>query len=342
MNVNRLAGILVIVVGIVFILFELKDMLMPFVLALLIWFLIKEVNRFFGKLKIKGKPLPTWLRSLFSFVLMFGVLSLIVSMLSANIAEIKDALPDYQERVLEWEDAANARWNINIGAELKNRGGELNFQGLITNVLDTLTNLFGNTFMILIYVVFLLMEESLFRPKLKAIFSGNEEYESTSRILARVNKSMSNYLSLKSLVSFITGLASYLILWIIGIDFAFFWAFLIFLLNYIPTVGSLIGTVFPALIALLQFDSMRPAVLVLVLVGIVQVLVGNLLEPKLMGNSLNVSPLVVLLSLTLWGSLWGVVGMILSVPITVMMVIVFAQFESTKSVAILLSEKGNV
>jgi predicted PurR-regulated permease PerM len=143
-------------------------------------------------------------------------------------------------------------------------------------------------------------------------------------------------------VSFITGLASYLILWIIGIDFAFFWAFLIFLLNYIPTVGSLIGTVFPALIALLQFDSMRPAVLVLVLVGIVQVLVGNLLEPKLMGNSLNVSPLVVLLSLTLWGSLWGVVGMILSVPITVMMVIVFAQFESTKSVAILLSEKGNV
>lgn len=129
---------------------------------------------------------------------------------------------------------------------------------------------------------------------------------------------------------------------IIGVDFAFFWAFLIFILNYIPTVGSLIATIFPAMIALVQFNSFSPFVLVLVLIGSIQLLVGNVLEPKIMGSSLNISSLVVLLSLAFWGSIWGVVGMILSVPITVMMIIVMSHFPGTKNIAIMLSANGKI
>ncbi|MBT3423732.1 MAG: AI-2E family transporter, partial [Bacteroidetes bacterium] len=109
-----------------------------------------------------------------------------------------------------------------------------------------------------------------------------------------------------------------------------------------PTIGSLIATLFPSIIALVQFSSFSHFFLVLALIGAVQILVGNLLEPRIMGQTLNISPLVVIISLTFWGAIWGVLGMLLSVPIMVMLIIIFAQFENTKSIAVLLSAKGNV
>ena len=121
-----------------------------------------------------------------------------------------------------------------------------------------------------------------------------------------------------------------------------FWAFLIFILNFIPTIGSLIATIFPAVFCLFQFGTFLPSLLVLGIVGTIQVIVGNLLEPKIMGSSMNISPLVTILSLSIWGALWGIIGMILSVPIMVVMIIIFSQFEKTKPLAIMLSEKGEI
>ena len=121
-----------------------------------------------------------------------------------------------------------------------------------------------------------------------------------------------------------------------------FWAFLIFLLNFIPTIGSLIATIFPAAYSLLQFGEFSPALLVLVIVGTIQLVVGNIVEPRVMGSSMNISPLVTILALTFWGMIWGITGMILSIPIMVVLVIIFSQFESTRPIAILLSEKGEI
>lgn len=144
------------------------------------------------------------------------------------------------------------------------------------------------------------------------------------------------------MVSFITGALSYVALLIFGVDSALFWAFLIFILNFIPTVGSLIATLFPALFAVVQTTEIAPFIYILLSVGSIQILVGNVLEPKIMGNSLNMSPLVVILSLTIWGAIWGIMGMILSVPITVMMIIVFEEIASLRFIAVALSEKGEL
>lgn len=128
----------------------------------------------------------------------------------------------------------------------------------------------------------------------------------------------------------------------VGLDFATFWGMLIFFFNYIPTIGSILATAFPSVLALIQFDSPLPIIAVIGGITATQMMIGGFLEPRLLGSSLNLGPLVILLSLGLWGSLWGIPGMFLCVPITVIAVIILSHFPQTRTIAILLSGDGNV
>jgi len=128
----------------------------------------------------------------------------------------------------------------------------------------------------------------------------------------------------------------------VQLDFAEFWALLIFFLNYIPNIGAMVATAFPVALALIQFDSWEPFIEITSGIVAIQFIVGNFLEPRLLGKSLNLSTLVILFALALWGSLWGIIGMFLSVPITVMMMIIFAHFDVTRPIAILLSQDGYI
>ena len=196
--------------------------------------------------------------------------------------------------------------------------------------------------MIILYGVFILLEEANFRPKLQAIFLEEKQRKKIDHLLERIGESISSYFRLKTLVSLITGGVSYIALRLIGVDAPEFWAFLIFILNFIPTIGSLIATFFPAIFCLFQFGVFFPSILVILIVGSIQLLVGNYIEPRIMGSSMNISPLVTILALSIWGAIWGIIGMILSVPITVITIIILSQFEKTKPLAIMLSEKGNI
>lgn len=143
-------------------------------------------------------------------------------------------------------------------------------------------------------------------------------------------------------MSAIVAAGSWVIMRLIGIDFAEFWAVLIFVFNFIPYVGSFFAVLLPVMLTLLQFGAIGTFLVALVSLTGVQVLVGNFLEPRLMGRSLNLSPIVILLSLAAWSSLWGLVGAFLCVPITVVMLIVFSEFETTRPLAILLSQDGRI
>jgi predicted PurR-regulated permease PerM len=161
-------------------------------------------------------------------------------------------------------------------------------------------------------------------------------------MFSKIDHSVQQYVALKTLVSLATGILSYFSLLFIGVDAPAFWAFLIFVLNYIPNIGSLIATLFPAIFALFQFGELTQGFLVLLIVGSIQMVIGNFAEPRIMGNSLNISPLVVLLTLAVWGVMWGITGMLLSVPITIILIIIMAEFPSTRPVAILLSQDGQL
>ena len=174
------------------------------------------------------------------------------------------------------------------------------------------------------------------------MYPDTKKFNQVNELINKIDHSIGSYIALKTVVSLLTGFLSYFVLLFIGIDAPLFWAFLIFVLNFIPTIGSLIATLFPAVFALLQFGEFTPGILVLAIVGAIQLIVGNLIEPRVMGNTLNISPLVVFLTLSLWGVMWGVTGMLLSVPITVILIIIMSEFPSTQPIAILLSQKGNL
>jgi len=231
-------------------------------------------------------------------------------------------------------------FNIDSASWLKAHPVSNSMMDVLKNLLNSLASILGKGLIILFYVIFLILETKGFENKLRAMYLDENKYKEVIKFLKKLDKSLSKYLVLKTLVSLLTGILSYVLLVIIGVNFAVFWAFLIFLLNYIPTIGSLVATVFPTVIALLQGGSFSHALLVLAGVGAIQVLVGNLIEPKVMDNSLNVSSLVVILSLVLWGALWGIIGMIIAVPMTVILIIVFAQFPGTRKIAIILSKDG--
>lgn len=319
-----------------------KDLLIPFVLAVFIWFIIREIRLFLRRNRFIRSKIPGWLQNMVSGIIFFLIISFFARIIKSNIADLSENLSAYEGNVHKVTDSINAYFHIDLTTQLNEFAGGLNFASILTPLINSISGLIGNVLIILIYVLFLLMEEYGFINKLNILFPDPDRNASIKRIIQRMDHSIGRYLGLKTLVSVLTGGLSYIVLLVIGVDAAAFWAFLIFAMNYIPTVGSLTATLFPAFFALLQFGTFGPALWVLVIIGAIQFVVGNVIEPRVMGDSLNLSSLVVVLALSFWGALWGISGMFLSVPITVILLILFSEFEATRSIAILLSEKGKL
>lgn len=340
MESKRIYVFLILVV-LVLILIYAQNIIIPFILAVLFLFLIRVTRNLLSKIKFVGL-LPKWSLTLVSSVLLLIFLLFTIEMISQNIQQLSATLPIYETNLNKITQKINSQFDIDISNLASDFAQDLNFKGILSRIFSTLTGLFGDAFMVFLYLIFLLIEEPLFSRKIKAMYPDQKKYNRVNGLIQKIDKSISNYIALKTLISLLTGFLSYFVLLIIGVDAPLFWAFLIFVLNFIPSIGSLIATLFPTIFALFQFGDFTPAILVLTIVGAIQLIVGNLVEPRLMGNSLNISPLVVFLTLALWGVMWGITGMLLSVPITVILIIIMSEFPDTRPIAVLLSRRGDI
>jgi predicted PurR-regulated permease PerM len=197
-------------------------------------------------------------------------------------------------------------------------------------------NLVSNMGMILIFLVFMLLGKPYGRRKIHQAFSGDRG-EKIIAVTDSITGQISRYLSIKLMISAITAILVWVVLVAMNVDFPVTWAVFTFLLNFIPTVGSVIATIPPVLVALVQFyPAFWPAIMVLILLLLIQQTMGSFIEPKLMGDSLNLSPVVILLSLVFWGWLWGLVGALLSVPIAAAIKIVCENIEALKPISVLM------
>jgi AI-2 transport protein TqsA len=357
MTLTRIASLLIIITAIFVLLVMGKSILIPAVIAVLVWYMINALGHWIGQFSIFKNYLPDWSRVVISSLIIALILLFVGGLIAENARGMVNALPRYEQNVGFLIERLGNTFNfdtsrffltsesgkmLNVFGSLKNLLEQVNIGEILSGVLNTLSGIAGNAFLILIYVLFLLFEQAVFPKKIRALFPEKERFDKFQSVMTHINEAIRAYFRVKLTVSLITATASYILMVLVGLDFAIFWAFLIFILNFIPNIGALIAIVFPALLSLIQFETLTPFVIILVGIGTIQFIVGNLLEPRMMGSSLNISSLVVILALTLWGALWGITGMILSVPITVIMMIVFAQFAATRPLAILLSENGEL
>lgn len=319
-----------------------EEYIVPFVIALIVWFIIHELRENIQQIPWMRKNCPLWLQSAIGFAVIIVVIFIFSELLIYSMSDLQDSVEEYESNFAKTLIELDQISGMNITAQVYKYIEEVDLAGMASGMVDYITVFMGDTFLILIYVLFLLIEESVFTNKLAVLYPSAKQQKKIVKLFQKMDHNISRYLTLKTLVSLLTGILSYLALLLLGIDAPIFWALLIFVLNYIPTIGSLIATLFPAFFAILQYGEIAPFVYVLVSVGFIQVIVGNIVEPKMMGNSLNISSLVVILSLTVWGAIWGVMGMILSVPITVMMIVVFEEIPHLRFIAVMLSEKGDL
>lgn len=316
--------------------------LIPLAVAVILWLLINAIGRAYRRIGIGGFRLPESLCRLLAVLTMLYFGWLIVGISASNIAQVRAAAPVYQANLNQLIVQAMGTFGIErtpTATEIISRFDLVALLGSLTAALGALV---GNAGLVMLYVAFLMLEQSSFQRKLGALFADPVRTASLRQSLGEIERRIEGYLWIKTLVSLITAVLCYAVLAAVGVDFASFWALLIFLFNYIPSIGSLFAVLLPTLLTLLQFGDVGVFVLVLVSLSLIQAVMGNLVEPRLMGRTLNLSPLVIILSLTFWGSIWGVAGMFLCVPLTALLAIVLGKFEGTRPVAILLSSDGRL
>ena len=326
--------------------FAARSFLVPLVTALFLFTLMAALIGLLGNLRIGGLKLPRFLANIIAIAALFLLGSTVVSVFSDQIDELVAALPRYSERLQLLLTKILSFLGDDLAAKIEASFREVDITsyltGALTGALGSAGSVLTSLFLVLIYLAFLLAERSVMKQKIAQLFQSREKPEGATHLIADIATSVRQYIWLKTVVSICTGGLSYAVLKPLGIDFAETWAVLIFLLNFIPNIGSILATLLPALIALVQFDTLVPFFVVVGGVGTMQFLVGNVIEPKLMGRSLNLSSFMIVLSLTFWGGLWGIMGMFLSVPITVVILICCTHHPPLRWVAVMLSGDGTL
>lgn len=199
----------------------------------------------------------------------------------------------------------------------------------------------GFGFFVLVYLGFLLASGDNFRRKVVVLFPEREDRRDAVHVFDRVRAGVEGYIWVQTVTGLIIAAVCWAVMAAVGLENALFWAFLIFLLSYIPIIGSVIAALAPPLFALVQFDTYWQAITIFVVTQLVLQIVGNIVLPKMQADDQNIDPIVVLLSLAFWGAIWGVTGAFLSTPLTVMAMAVMAEFRGSRWIAVLLSGDGD-
>jgi AI-2 transport protein TqsA len=315
-----------------------REWLTQFAVALILWFAIDNLRRGIGG---RFKGLPAWAATALALVLVLTLVVGLGALIAQNVGDIASRLAGQGPRFNAF--AATAWRQLGLAGPAPSIDGviaQADPGALLQTVGAGLQNLVGGVVFILIYLAFIFASATTFHEKLDRIFPHAERRDEVRLVLTEIRQSMGAYLWVQTLMSLVITALTLVTLLLLGMPNAVFWAVLIFFLNYIPTVGSLIAVVLAALAAVVEFDSLAQVALVIAGVGAWQFIVGNFLQPRFTGDQLNLSAVVVLLALALWGSLWGIVGAFLSAPLTTMVMIICAQNSSTRWLAILLSQDG--
>ncbi len=339
---------LIIFAGTVFLFWIGRDIFIPVLVAVFMWYLINAIASYYRKImpaqyekEDKTITLKSKIYDIVAYTLSGMTALLFVVLFSTQIQpmfmELVAVLPEIQERLISLGNYFANEFGFKLDAD-----SIPNISKIAANIGASLAGFATSFGMIMIYLIFMFIEQSTFHNKFTALFQSKRELKKFRFILNSIDENMKKYLFMKTLVSGITGVLSYFWMAYLGLEFAWVWAFIVFITSYIPTIGAIVACTLPILYSFATTGSINQPILIAIgLIGL-QIIFGNLIEPKLTGKSLNLSTLAILINLVFWGMIWGVVGMFFSVPLLVAIFIITAQFDSTRWIAVLLSANGQI
>lgn len=326
-----------------FILMAGQSVLIPFAISLLLWFIINALSSVLqNRLIASNLSLPGWLSMTLALLIVFAACIGLAEIVAASGQAMIERLPLYAGNISVLTDRLALVLGSDFMSQILSAIEGFDFEKVLIGVTNTAAGLLGSIGTVVLYVAFLLVEQRFMAKKIAAMTGSEKRSEDVRRIIDTISTRIRTYLFTKSLTSAAMAGVVWVFLIIAGVDFAGFWAFLVFILNFIPVVGGIVSGVFPALLALIQFPTFGPFLIVIAGVAIAHLVIGNIVEPRFVGSSVNLSPLVVILALAIWGFIWGIPGMFLCVPLTVIAMIILAEFKSTRPFAIALSENGEL
>ncbi len=311
-----------------------SSLLVPFLFALFIAIIC--ISPFFW---LQRRGLPTILSLFIIILVILGIGFLFGTLIGRSINQFSNNLPVY-EKILEQKTTVFLSWLSEMGAEIPREQWRESFSLkepfiILGGLVGALSNVLSKTVLIILIVIFILLEAAGFPQKLQAV--SNNPKKSLSNF-SKIHDNIKRYMAIKTIISFATGLSVSIFLYILGIDYPLLWGMLAFLLNFIPNIGSLIAAIPAVLLALIQFGLGMAGITALGYL-IINTIFGTFLEPKLMGQGLGLSTLVVFLSLIFWGWILGPVGMLLSVPLTMVVKIALDSQEETHWIGIMLGSQ---
>ncbi len=326
-------------VFVVIVLRELRAIFIPFCIALFLFFMLNgSVRRLLDWRVPKPLVLGGVLSLIFLGIYLGGLL------LFTGAASFINHFPAYSERVTQLLKSTLANLKLPLidvkhyiaGIDWDNIFNPAQITALVSGTMGNFTNFIGNLLLVLLLLMFMLGERVPMVTRISRTLS-QDRAEELLDMITTIETRIQHYLFIKTLMSAATAALAALILIVGRVDFVIFTALLVFLLNYIPTFGSLLSTLFPVLITFLKYGFCLRLVLVAAGLMFMQFAMGNVLEPQVMGKSMKLSPIIILLSLVFWGWLWGVIGMFLAVPITAAIKIVFESIPGLRPVAAAMS-----
>ena len=334
---------LILFAGLILLLWIGSSIFIPLLVATFFWYLINATATYYRKI-FPREPRHHGVAIFFditshvlSIATYIGLIYLFATRVRPMFGEILPAIPEIQDKLNDTWQYIDKTFGLDIsGVAMPS------IEKIVSLVGTSVAKLATSMGMVIVYMLFMFVEQSTFHKKLAELFPNKTQHKKMRFILSSIDENMKKYLFMKTLVSGLTAVISYIWMYMLGLEFAGIWAFAIFILSYIPTIGAIIGCAMPILFAILMGATLNELVLIsLGLIGL-QLLFGNIIEPKLTGKTLNLSTLAILINLVFWGLIWGVAGMFFSVPLLVATFIITAQFDSTRWVAILLSADGKI
>lgn len=317
----------------------LRDVLTPFAIAVFLWLVM---DSFANAIKSFAPRLPRAATLAAASLIVLLAAAAVAVVITNSAIDFVDRFDVYRARLDELIARAYALFGNTAPPTIAELLLSPDLQRFLRGVVGEVQALGADAVFVLIYVGFLFAAQSSWPKKMKELFREPDRFRNARSIMGSIRESIERYLWVQTVISAIISFLSYVTMAALGLDNALFWAFLIFLLNYVPTIGSIVAAALPTLFAFVQYpdaELWKPFAIFAGL-SVWQFGIGNFVQPRMQGESLNLATIVVLLSLALWGVIWGIPGMFLSSPLTVILMIVLAQFSATRWIAVLLSADG--